>query len=229
MEEASQSAWNEKDADSIHRIIKLIGDFLSESKKGKRTTKKGQVKSSARAAKVFINLAKAIVYPDRFNDFIRNMSLVYLVSAFDNFLEQIMEIAFRKQPKALVPFQTTVTAEELVKCKDLDGAKTQLARKAIATMMYGDIEEINKRLKQRLKIALSSFDGWERFKERFYRRNLIIHKSGKIDEVYRRKVGFRGKTKVLRVSHSYLLQSLDLFGNMAVDLYDAFHSKFIGL
>jgi hypothetical protein len=236
MQEKQISEWkkqanhlSQKDADSIDRVVKTIGDLLSELRKAKHTTKKRRVSVSRRAAKLFVNLAKAVAYPSRFNDFIRNMSLVYLISAFDNFLEEMMEVAFREQPKALVPFETTVTAEDLVKCRDLDVAKAHLARKAIAAMMYGDIEEINKRLKQRFKIALSSFDGWERFKERFYRRNLIIHRSGEIDDVYRRKVGFKGKTKALRVSHTYLLQSLDLFRNIAVDLFDAFHSKFIGV
>jgi len=237
MQERQMSEWkrqadqlNAKDVAAFRRMSAILGIALARAKKGRLETRKAQVRfGSPKGPKLLIKLVKAVVYPPRFNDFIRNMSLVYLISAFENFLEQMMEIAFREEPKALVPFQTTITAEELVKCKDLEAAKTELAQKAIAVMMYGDIEEINKRLKQRLGIAMSDVDAWKNFEERFYRRNLIIHKSGEVDEVYRKKVGFRGKTKVLRVSDRYLLQSLDLFRNMALDLFDAFHSKFAGV
>ena len=50
--------------------------------------------------------------------------------------------------------------------------------------------------------------------ERFYRRNIIIHNNGIVNEKYREKTGYKGKDEILDVSEEYLNKSLKLFQDM---------------
>lgn len=199
-------------------------DFRSKTKVNRRTFGT----SSTKAANLFMKLVTTVVHPHQFNDLIRNMSLVYLISVFENFMERVLEIAFWKQPLALIPTQKTVSAVELIESKDLQSAKGKLIVKAIDSIMHGDIEEMDHQFLQKWKIRLSGFKHWKEFRERFYRRNLIVHTAGRVDSAYKSKTGYKGKAKVLTVSERYLLKSIVIFEDMGLSLVEAFHHKFIG-
>ena len=66
---------------------------------------------------------------------------------------------------------------------------------------------------------------WNEFKERFYRRNIIIHNSGKPNKLYRTKTGYDGEDERLTVSKVYLKDSIRLFKMMSDKIALTFKTK----
>jgi len=161
-----------------------------------------------------------------FNKFIREMSLVYLIAEFESFLESILKISFQKKPAILASCQKSITFEELAKFKDMNDAKQQIMEKEVSSIINRDIEDINRYFEQKFNTELSQFTNWKKFKERFYRRNIIIHRSGRTDKIYRLKSGYKGKDKQITVSQNYLKDSIKLLGNMGLKISEHFYNKF---
>ena len=67
---------------------------------------------------------------------------------------------------------------------------------------------------------------WSEFKERFYRRNILLHASGVVSEEYKRKTGYEGEEKRLTVSEDYLDKSFESFRLMSKKILGAFYEKF---
>lgn len=146
---------------------------------------------------------------------IGDMSLVYLVAVFENFLKRILVDSFSKKPEALITCQKSLNYEDILKLNDLNEIKESIIEKETAAIVNEDIGEISKYFKQRFSLDISSFPQWTEFKERFYRRNVIVHNSGKPNERYRLKTGYKGKTRRLRVTKEYINESIVLFEAMA--------------
>ena len=176
--------------------------------------------------KIFLDSVHTLMFSTRFNMFIRDMSLVYLIAIFENFLQRVLEISFEKKPEILIPCQKTIQWKELIEFKDINEAKQKIIEKEISDIINQDIEDINKYFEQTFKTDLSQFPKWKKFKERFYRRNVIIHNSGMINKIYRLKTGYKGKDKRLTVSKRYLNESIELLGNTALKITEHFYNKF---
>jgi hypothetical protein len=160
--------------------------------------------------------------------FIRNMSLIYLVAEFESFLRKILETTFLKQPEILASSHRTITVEELVKFNDIADARQNVIEKETAYIFSLDIEEIGKYIEQKFSMEIFHFEKWKKFKERFYRRNILVHNSGIVNRYYRLKTGYRGKCRRMIVSKQYLDESIDLFGKVAGDIFVMFDQKFQG-
>lgn len=158
--------------------------------------------------------------------FIRNMGLVYLIAEFESFLQKVLETTFLKKPEILASSQKTITFEELVKFKDIAYARQHIIEKETSYILSLDIEEMGKYIEQKFGMKIFHFDEWTEFKERFYRRNTLIHNSGMIDRHYRLKTGYHGKCRQMIVSKQYLNKSIDLFGKVAIVIFAMFDEKF---
>lgn len=119
-----------------------------------------------------------------------------------------------------------MTFEELTKFKDINEAKREITEREITSVIGKDIKDINKYFEQKFNIDLSRFTSWKKFKERFYRRNIIIHRSGRADKIYRLKTGYKGKDEQMGVSQNYLKDSITLFENMGLKIAEHFDNKF---
>ena len=130
-------------------------------------------------------------------DLVRVMSLVFLVTIFEEFLKKNLTISFRKRPEALRSCQKNLSYEELLKFNDILEAREGIIEKENA-IVNEDIETISEYIQKKFGIdiaIISHEDGqkihkhaltllkidkpynWSDFKERFYRRNLIVHNS----------------------------------------------------
>jgi hypothetical protein len=163
----------------------------------------------------------------KLDDFLREMSLVYLITIFESYLEDILRITFERRPQCLSSSKT-VTAEEIVEKTILkESILDILIRKEIDNILRSDIEQISQYFFKKFKIDLSKLSAdWNEFKERFYRRNIILHNLGVINKEYRQKTGFKGEEKRLDVSEDYLKKSLLFFLRMSSDMTDEFKDKF---
>lgn len=157
-------------------------------------------------------------------EIVRDMSLVYIVALFEGFLQKVFHISFEKKPQALRTCQKNMTYEELLKFKDIDDARKGMIEKEIM-IVNEDIEDIKRYVQRKFGIDISEFVNWSDFKERFYRRNVLVHNSGMPNELYRLKTGYKGEDKRLTVSMEYLTESIRLFCLMSLKAGLAFETK----
>lgn len=178
---------------------------------------------------------------------VRDMSLVYLVAVFENYLKNLLTFSFRQKPEALKTCQKNLSYEELLKFSDIDSIREAVIEKE-AMVVNEDIEEIREYFQKKFNVDISKLDEknakniqeyvksrlgleenfepfkWENFKERFYRRNIIVHNLGMPNKLYRRKTGYQGNG-ALKVSMPYLLESLNLFYQISLSIGVAFEMK----
>lgn len=116
--------------------------------------------------------------------------------------------------------------EELVKFKDIVNARQHVISKEISSVLSLDMEEISKYIEQKFRIDICHFDDWTKFKERFCRRNILIHNSGMVNRQYGLKTGYHGKLRQMIVSEQYLDESINIFEKMASLIFASFCNKF---
>ena len=76
----------------------------------------------------------------------------------------------------------------------MEELKKLMAEKEAKKIIEKDIVEINDILNKKFKIIdLSNNDDWDRFRDHYYRRHLIIHTNNVIDEKYLIKYLTKGK------------------------------------
>lgn len=148
------------------------------------------------------------------------MGLVYLITEFEAFLRNILAYTLSSNPIILCSCRKNITYEDIVKAQDLDEVKKQIIEKEISDIINQDIEEVNKYFVDKFNIDLSKFVDWSEFKERFYRRNILIHNSGIPNKLYARKTGNLGTEKV-EITREYLADSIKMFENIAENVAES--------
>jgi len=208
-------------------LERLIG-FFKEAQRltSKKTTKGLTLSLEQPSADILWDVACSFMFPLRFDKFIRDMSLIYLVAEFESFLRNVLEISFGKKPEILASSRKTITYEELVKFEKIDDAKEQIIEREILSVINQDIENIERYFEEKFNVQLSLFPSWKEFKERFYRRNIVVHNSGMTNKLYRLKTGYRGKDKQMTVSQQYLEESIRLFEQMGLYIAEQLYDKF---
>jgi len=163
----------------------------------------------------------------KYEGLIREMSLVYLVALFESYLQKILLISFGIKPDILMTSQKNITYEELFNLKNIDDARRQIMEKEIM-IVNEDIEVIRQYFEKKFKIDMSKLVEWKVFKERFYRRNILLHNSGVPNKIYREKTGYRGEDKRLTATKDYLDASFDLFQKVSFMISRVLDSKILG-
>ncbi|MGD0495720.1 MAG: hypothetical protein ABSB28_06730 [Candidatus Bathyarchaeia archaeon] len=160
------------------------------------------------------------------NKFIRNMSLIYLVAKFEIFLRRILKITFQSIPEILMTSQKSVSYEELLKLEKYDDIKEHIFEKEIQYITNQDVTDIDRYMKQKLNLRLSEYANWRKFKERFYRRNILVHNEGLPNRLYRTKTGYQGKDAQMDISSQYLQVSISMFHDMSLWIVRNLNKKF---
>jgi hypothetical protein len=166
--------------------------------------------------------------PWKFDDLIRNMALVYVIAEFEAFLGNILRTTFDKCPSCLSSSKRTLNNEEIVsKNQNIGKIVNALIEKEVDEVLRKDIQDIDNYFIERFKIGLSEHaSNWVELKERFYRRNIILHNSRLVNAEYRRKTGYKGRTKEMDVSEKYLRESIVAFKLLSLKIIGEFHKKF---
>lgn len=219
---------DDKTRKSLLRVIKVLGTFSEKAKiarKGKKPLK-SKIQVTDDAGRILFRLIKTFSYSAKFETFIRDMSLVYLVAEFESFLEEILKICFEKKPDSLMTCQKSISYEDLLKFEDIRGIRQQVIEKEASLVVNQDIDEIAKYFEQRFNLDLTKLPYWKKMKERFYRRNIIVHNSGVANKTYKAKTGYRGRNRRMIVSKYYLNDSIRFFDEMAMEVSERFFEKF---
>jgi hypothetical protein len=154
------------------------------------------------------------------------MSLVYLIVAFETFLKEILIATFEKKTDILASSQKSLTLAELLNCDDIESAKQKLFSEVASEVISRPIGKTVEYFKQNLGIDISDYVDWERFFERFSRRNALVHSEGIADKSYKRETRYSGKKINLNVSDSYLNETIALFKTVAYKLSIDLENKF---
>jgi hypothetical protein len=163
---------------------------------------------SSKAGPLVGDLVASILEYEQMSRFIREMSLVYLVSQFEIFLQQMISLTLQKTPGPIM--EKSITLKQLTDCKSIKEAKRQIMEKEIHDIKLTNPDEADGYFSRKFRVRLSALPRWSDFRERFYRRHAIIHRSGIPDQKYRVKTG-RKRARELDVSKNYLATSIKLF------------------
>jgi hypothetical protein len=148
--------------------------------------------------------------------FIRNMSLTYLVSTFEDFFAKCLRHFFQLNPKALLSSRNKakgeqekiVTYNDILQCDNQNEIIESLIQKELDIIMRKDIDEIIQDFQNLLKTNIDDANDFLAFKEIFYRRNSIIHHQGYTNPTYNRKNNLAKKTlEELVTDYDYLQKS----------------------
>ena len=112
-----------------------------------------------------------------------------------------------------------------MKFENLDSVKDAIIGKKASEIVNKDIEEIQGYFQNKLNINFKEYCEWKRFKERFFRRNILIHNSGMPNDLYRKRTGSKQKER-LTVSKEYLDESISIFEEVASKLTKNLKEKF---
>lgn len=224
-----RSKYKDLDQETLKRF-KNFTDYLNKLLKGEISERDVDLRDlhleGILDSEAFLGIGNISIFSWKYLPFIRNMSLIYLICEFETFLRYILRITFEKNPEILRGCQKSIKYKEISKIKNTNEIKQLFIQKEITDLCNKDIEDINRYFKENFNINLANFANWKEFKERFYRRNIIVHNSGLINKIYRLKTGYEGEKIVMDVNREYLEKSIELFKRMFLMICKSFDSKF---
>lgn len=157
------------------------------------------------------------------------MSLIYIIVEFESFLKEVLEVTFKVKPEAFTSREKSITFENLLSCEDLESAKNEIIDSEISKVLNDDINAVNKYFEKALKVNLEKNVDWDKFTERFHRRNAIVHSQGIADKKYRKCTGCTKKDVDLTVTEKYLNETIELFETVASTLSTELSQKFLNV
>ena len=167
-------------------------------------------------------------------DLIRNMIIVHLVSSYESYLRRNLYVYHIYQPNSLITINSTknLSYEEILSCDSYEKILIKIIEKELDTLFRGGIDDIIKYFKIRLKLDLESIDSrfnskdWDKFRERFFRRNIISHNEGISNEEYISKTKRQTNTgELLDIDDHYVTNSFKHFLDHASFLKHLFEKK----
>ena len=113
------------------------------------------------------------------------MSLIYYFSLFEAFNKDFFQILFKYKPELMKSKKKHLNYETILKFSDINELHEFITQKEVNKYGYFDIDIIAKILMDKLKINLKEeLECWEKLRENYYRRNIIVHNDGKTSSVY---------------------------------------------
>ncbi|OGC86552.1 MAG: hypothetical protein A2V73_03570 [candidate division Zixibacteria bacterium RBG_19FT_COMBO_42_43] len=210
------------------RELKKFYNYIEKTRTGnKQFRKRSVIIKHETVNKLLREQLDMSMFSSRFNMFIREMSLVYLIAEFEQFLGRSLALIFDRQPDIIKSSKKQISYEELFDYKNFEEVKEKIIEKEVNSLTSQDIDDVNKYLNERFKLDLTQHENWKKFKECFYRRNIVIHNSCYPDETYRKKTGYKGKHDRLSITKPYLSRCIKLFEMYSEIIRDVFTKKFI--
>lgn len=227
----AETHLDEAKADLVRRIQKLDPEGKKQYDRYKEFSmnrkKRNLVIDHEEAAKLLHERMDLFsLYPLRIPQFIREMSLVYLVTSFEVYLSDILKLAFRARKEMLKTSKKNITYEEAISYPDLDSLLDGIIDKEIMELFSKNIDDIAKILRDRFGSKLNlqeQAEAWQRFREYWYRRNIIVHNNGVPNSIYNLKTkSNHDQNKRLLVEQNYLNIGFNLFESCAYMLHGFF-------
>ncbi len=151
--------------------------------------------------------------------------LALQISIFELFVGDTAKITFRKNKAALRRSDHEFTLEQLEEFETIEEARESLINKRVDTLISGGIDEWTRWLERKdHNVQISSIlPCWNQVREVVARRNLLVHRGGRVDSRYlsvaKRAVDDAGLPDVgstLTASTDYLKSSADYLSSAAI-------------
>jgi hypothetical protein len=190
----------ERSVAAMNRVVSEKGIVLVKSEH--LASKKGtgemyrlmaSIAESAGASDLFVEALRKLGRPFWHVGFLAEMVIVYVVALQEAFVRDYLRAIFRAQPSLLrTGRKLGLTFEEACNFKSLDELREYLADSATEPVSHGNIDDVASYFEKRLNLRLQDFANWQKVREACYRRNLIVHNKGNVNETYREKTGYKG-------------------------------------
>lgn len=120
---------------------------------------------------------------------ILNMAHIYLITLFEAFNKDFFQELLSRKPEIMIS-DKKIGYDEILRYNSLDEMHEFMASKKIDEISYMNIDEFaSEFINKNFKIDLSKkFKKWDDIREKYYRRNIIIHNGGRISEIYAQKL-----------------------------------------
>lgn len=183
--------------------------------------------TDGKALELYCSFFEFFGYPIQIPRLIRQMSLVYLISVFESYLERVISMIFSASPETLKS-EKTLTYKEILGYTTMDDLINNLKYRDIKSLMREDIEKILNTFSKRFNLPgfKPETSDWRRLKESFYRRHVTIHNNAFQDTTYKIKTRYRGPQKDLHVEKQYLAKRFDTFQRCSEVIRDSVNAKF---
>lgn len=159
--------------------------------------------------------------------FIREMSLVYLIVAFEEYLGDILRTVFYIKPDILKSYsKDNISFSDVLDAKNKQAVIDIMISHKIDSLLRKNIDGIAKYLNKQFQIDLTVEKDYKKFKERFYRRHILIHNNLYPNKNYIHATDYAGKYDRLQISANYLKQSISIYRKYGKIITDHFAAKF---
>jgi hypothetical protein len=161
--------------------------------------------------------------------FRRNV-IVGLVSQFDDFLVDVIRVAYLKNSDWLKSAEKKLSYKEVLETSSLDELKKELIVREVNQLMRDSHHAQISFLDEKLKLGIeASFEGWRNFLELTERRNLFVHNGGCVNSTYidnSKRYGFPLNPKYvdgrpLTVSDEYISDTIDCLHELTLRIAQA--------
>ncbi len=173
-------------------------------------------------AKVMLEETKLYNHREHIRRSSKEMILIYLITIFEEFLDDLLSSLFRKRPEILKSSRMSITYQA-----DLYDLLKVGSKREARSVIDLDVDKLGKYLSTRFKLNLNQRRDWDQFKEFFYRRHIIVHNYGYPDSIYIAKI----KRKVhedewLEIENTYLAKAFDIFEKYSKYISGFFDKKY---
>lgn len=195
--------------------LRTVAGMLIEAAAG-RGKKKATTNVSQNVGSLILRVAGQM----KKRRFFAEMALVYLVTRLEAFLKDYLA-EYLLQDARRLRSGTTLTYEQAISFSSMAALRRALADREAERLGYGSIDDVAQGMEKRFNVRLSEFPSWKQIREIVYRRNLLVHNKGMVNDVYRSKVEYRGKAVSLEINADYLAAASSLM----LEFFDFVHAK----
>lgn len=151
--------------------------------------------------------AMQVAIPIKQRSFLADMALVYLVSHLEAFIKDYLLYVLMMRPEMLRT-GATITFEQLSSFRTMKALWRGAAQREVDDLGYGSIDDVASYFTRKLNIDLSTFPKWQEVREHTFRRNIILHNQGRVNETYRRKTNYATHRDHLHSDMKYLASAV---------------------
>ena len=117
-----------------------------------------------------------------------SMCLSHLVSHQEAFFKDYLYTLLTHK-RAMLKSGASITYERIASHKTLRALWSAIAQTEVDALGHGSIDDLAVAIQKRLNLSLPSYENWPSIREHSYRRNIIVHNGGRVNDIYRLKVG----------------------------------------
>jgi hypothetical protein len=182
--------------------MRAVGQLLAEvpPKPNKGWKRHGTVETTARANEIILAAVRRL----KNREFFSEMALAYILTFQESFVKDYLQEVFTSRSE-LLRSKKSLSYEDVLEFRSIISLRRRLAKNETDNIGYGSIDDLDIYSRNKFNISIDKELFWPQLKEASYRRNLIIHNRGIVNDVYRRKIGLhQAESSKLQTDSQYV-------------------------